>query len=80
MRADQAAATGGRDGPFDGVRPMAYWLARMLLRSRPDLRADPIRVAADALATPADDRPADHVAGRLVPVAATPPMIALYSG
>ena len=32
------------------------------------LRADPVRVASNALAAPADDRPADQVAGRLVPV------------
>ena len=33
-----------------------------------ELGPDPVRVAADALAAPADDGPADHVAGRLVPV------------
>ena len=33
-----------------------------------DLGADPVRVAPDAPAAPADDGPADHVAGRLVPV------------
>ena len=32
------------------------------------LRGDPVGVAADALAAPADDGPDDHVAGRLVPV------------
>jgi hypothetical protein len=36
--------------------------------AREQLVADPVRVAAHAATAPADDRTADHVAGRLVPV------------
>src|SRR3954467_7456222 len=69
VSADEAAPTGRRDWPLDR-RQSERVLVRQDVREDPaeDLRGNPVRIAANALAAPADDGPDDHVARRLVPV------------